>query len=137
MRKKHILPIVALGLATSSFAQDLELKPISSPRRDAYSILPAKFNHSGHDLLTIVTGVSDDERDADASIIVMDSNLNEIKKIPLTRYTMSTSTCWRDTVYTHKADWDFSDESGDTKFLPSDSILQWFPHNYYTTRWRN
>ena len=133
MRKKHILPIVALGLATSSFAQDLELKPISSPRRDAYSILPAKFNHSGHDLLTIVTGVSDDERDADASIIVMDSNLNEIKKIPLTRYTMSTSTCWRDTVYTHKADWDFSDESGDTKFLPSDSILQWFPHNYYTS----
>lgn len=84
-------------------------------------------------MLTIVTGVSDDERDADASIIVMDSNLNEIKKIPLTRYTMSTSTCWRDTVYTHKADWDFSDESGDTKFLPSDSILQWFPHNYYTS----
>lgn len=132
MRKKHILPIVALGLATSSFAQDLELKPISSPRRDAYSILPAKFNHSGHDLLTIVTGVSDDERDADASIIVMDSNLNEIKKIPLTRYTMSTSTCWRDTVYTHKADMDFSDEGGDTKFLP-DSILQWFPKEYYAS----
>lgn len=57
MRKKHILPIVALGLATSSLAQNLELKPISSPRRDAYSILPAKFNHSGHDLLTTVTGV--------------------------------------------------------------------------------
>lgn len=132
MRKKHILPIVALGLATSSLAQDLELKPISSPRRDAYSILPAKFNHSGHDLLTIVTGVSDDERDADASIIVMDSNLNEIKKIPLTRYTMSTSTCWRDTVYTHKADMDFSVEDGDTKFLP-DSILQWFPKEYYAS----
>lgn len=132
MRKKHILPIVALGLATSSFAQDLELKPISSPRRDAYSILPAKFNHSGHDLLTIVTGVSDDERDVDASIIVMDSNLNEIKKIPLTRYTMSTSTCWRDTVYTHKADMDFSVEDGDTKFLP-DSILQWFPKEYYAS----
>lgn len=131
MRKKHILPIVALGLATSSLAQNLELKPISSPRRDAYSILPAKFNHSGHDLLTTVTGLSDDE--VDASIIVMDSNLNEIKKIPLTRYTGSQSTCWRDTVYTHKADWDFSDESGDTKFLPSDSILQWFPHNYYTS----
>lgn len=73
MRKKHILPIVALGLATSSLAQNLELKPISSPRRDAYSILPAKFNHSGHDLLTTVTGVYDDE--VDASIIVMDSNL--------------------------------------------------------------
>ena len=123
---------MALGLATSSFAQDLELKPISSPRRDAYSILPAKFNHSGHDLLTIVTGVSDDERDVDASIIVMDSNLNEIKKIPLTRYTMSTSTCWRDTVYTHKADMDFSVEDGDTKFLP-DSILQWFPKEYYAS----
>lgn len=132
MRKKHILPIVALGLATSSFAQDLELKPISSPRRDAYSILPAKFNHSGHDLLTTVVGVSDDEGDVDASIIVMDSNLNEIKKIPLTRYTTSISTCWRDTVYTHKADWDFSDEHGDTKFLP-DSILQWFPEEYYTS----
>lgn len=132
MRKKHILPIVALGLATSSLAQDLELKPISSPRRDAYSILPAKFNHSGHDLLTTVTGVSDGERDVDASIIVMDSNLNEIKKIPLTRYTTSTSTCWRDTVYTHKADWDFSDEHGDTKFLP-DSILQWFPKEYYAS----
>lgn len=131
MRKKHILPIVALGLATSSFAQDLELKPVSSPRRNGYSILPTKFNHSGHDLLTTVTGVYDDE--VDASIIVMDSNLNEIKKIPLTRYTMSTSTCWRDTVYTHKADWDFSVEDGDTKFLPSDSILQWFPHNYYTS----
>lgn len=130
MRKKHILPIVALGLATSSLAQDLELKPISSPRRDAYSILPAKFNHSGHDLLTTVAGVYDDE--VDASIIVMDSNLNEIKKIPLTRYTMSTSTCWRDTVYTHKADWDFSDEHGDTKFLP-DSILQWFPKEYYAS----
>ena len=130
MRKKHILPIVALGLATSSLAQDLELKPISSPRRDAYSILPAKFNHSGHDLLTTVTGVYDDE--VDASIIVMDSNLNEIKKIPLTRYTTSTSTCWRDTVYTHKADWDFSDEHGDTKFLP-DSILQWFPKEYYAS----
>lgn len=130
MRKKHILPIVALGLATSSFAQDLELKPISSPRRDAYSILPAKFNHSGHDLLTTVTGVYDDE--VDASIIVMDSNLNEIKKIPLTRYTTSASTCWRDTVYTHKADWDFSDEDGDTKFLP-DSILQWFPKEYYAS----
>lgn len=132
MRKKHILPIVALGLATSSLAQNLELKPISSPRRDAYSILPAKFNHSGHDLLTTVTGVSDGERDVDASIIVMDSNLNEIKKIPLTRYTTSTSTCWRDTVYTHKADWDFSDEHGDTKFLP-DSILQWFPKEYYAS----
>ncbi len=132
MRKKHILPIVALGLATSSFAQNLELKPISSPRRDAYSILPAKFNHSGHDLLTTVTGVSDGERDVDASIIVMDSNLNEIKKIPLTRYTMSTSTCWRDTVYTHKADMDFSVEDGDTKFLP-DSILQWFPKEYYAS----
>lgn len=130
MRKKHILPIVALGLATSSLAQDLELKPISSPRRDAYSILPAKFNHSGHDLLTTVTGVSDDE--VDASIIVMDSNLNEIKKIPQTRYTTSTSICWRDTVYTHKADWDFSDEHGDTKFLP-DSILQWFPKEYYAS----
>lgn len=130
MRKKHILPIVALGLATSSLAQDLELKPISSPRRDAYSILPAKFNHSGHDLLTTVTGVYDDE--VDASIIVMDSNLNEIKKIPLTRYTESQSTCWRDTVYTHKADWDFSDERGDTKFLP-DSILQWFPKEYYAS----
>ena len=130
MRKKHILPIVALGLATSSLAQDLELKPSSSPRRDAYSILPAKFNHSGHDLLTTVAGVYDDE--VDASIIVMDSNLNEIKKIPLTRYTMSTSTCWRDTVYTHKADWDFSDEHGDTKFLP-DSILQWFPKEYYAS----
>lgn len=132
MRKKHILPIVALGLATSSLAQNLELKPISSPRRDAYSILPAKFNHSGHDLLTTVAGLSDDEGDVDASIIVMDSNLNEIKKIPLTRYTISSSTCWRDTVYTHKADWDFSVEDGDTKFLP-DSILQWFPHNYYTS----
>ena len=132
MRKKHILPIVALGLATSSLAQNLELKPISSTRRDAYSILPAKFNHSGHDLLTTVTGVSDGERDVDASIIVMDSNLNEIKKIPLTRYTTSTSTCWRDTVYTHKADWDFSDEHGDTKFLP-DSILQWFPKEYYAS----
>lgn len=132
MRKKHILPIVALGLATSSFAQNLELKPISSPRRDAYSILPAKFNHSGHDLLTIVTGVYDSEKDVDASIIVMDSNLNEIKKIPLTRYTMSTSTCWRDTVYTHKADMDFSVEDGDTKFLP-DSILQWFPKEYYAS----
>ena len=132
MRKKHILPIVALGLATSSLAQNLELKPISSPRRDAYSILPAKFNHSGHDLLTTVAGLSDDEGDVDASIIVMDSNLNEIKKIPLTRYTISSSTCWRDTVYTHKADWDFSVENGDTKFLP-DSILQWFPHNYYTS----
>lgn len=130
MRKKHILPIVALGLATSSLAQNLELKPISSPRRDAYSILPAKFNHSGHDLLTTVTGVSDDE--VDASIIVMDSNLNEIKKIPQTRYTTSTSICWRDTVYTHKADWDFSDEHGDTKFLP-DSILQWFPKEYYAS----
>lgn len=130
MRKKHILPIVALGLATSSLAQDLELKPISSPRRDAYSILPAKFNHSGHDLLTTVAGVYDDE--VDASIIVMDSNLNEIKKIPLTRYTESQSTCWRDTVYTHKADWDFSDEHGDTKFLP-DSILQWFPKEYYAS----
>lgn len=130
MRKKHILPIVALGLATSSLAQNLELKPISSPRRDAYSILPAKFNHSGHDLLTTVTGVYDDE--VDASIIVMDSNLNEIKKIPLTRYTESQSTCWRDTVYTHKADWDFSDERGDTKFLP-DSILQWFPKEYYAS----
>lgn len=130
MRKKHILPIVALGLATSSFAQDLELKPISSPRREAYSILPAKFNHSGHDLLTTVTGFSDDE--VDASIIVMDSNLNEIKKIPLTRYTISQSTCWRDTVYTHKADWDFSVEDGDTKFLP-DSILQWFPKEYYAS----
>lgn len=132
MRKKHILPIVALGLATSSFAQNLELKPISSPRRDAYSILPAKFNHSGHDLLTTVTGVYDSEKDVDASIIVMDSNLNEIKKIPLTRYTMSTSTCWRDTVYTHKADMDFSVEDGDTKFLP-DSILQWFPKEYYAS----
>lgn len=132
MRKKHILPIVALGLATSSLAQNLELKPISSPRRNGYSILPAKFNHSGHDLLTTVTGVSDGERDVDASIIVMDSNLNEIKKIPLTRYTTSTSTCWRDTVYTHKADWDFSDEHGDTKFLP-DSILQWFPKEYYAS----
>lgn len=132
MRKKHILPIVALGLATSSLAQNFELKPISSPRRNGYSILPAKFNHSGHDLLTTVTGVSDGERDVDASIIVMDSNLNEIKKIPLTRYTTSTSTCWRDTVYTHKADWDFSDEHGDTKFLP-DSILQWFPKEYYAS----
>lgn len=132
MRKKHILPIVALGLATSSLAQNLELKPISSPRRDAYSILPAKFNHSGHDLLTTVTGVYDSEKDVDASIIVMDSNLNEIKKIPLTRYTMSTSTCWRDTVYTHKADMDFSVEDGDTKFLP-DSILQWFPKEYYAS----
>lgn len=132
MRKKHILPIVALGLATGSLAQNLELKPISSPRRDAYSILPAKFNHSGHDLLTTVTGVSDGERDVDASIIVMDSDLNEIKKIPLTRYTMSTSTCWRDTVYTHKADMDFSVEDGDTKFLP-DSILQWFPKEYYAS----
>lgn len=130
MRKKHILPIVALGLATSSLAQDLELKPISSPRRNGYSILPAKFNHSGHDLLTTVAGVYDDE--VDASIIVMDSNLNEIKKIPLTRYTESQSTCWRDTVYTHKADWDFSDEHGDTKFLP-DSILQWFPKEYYAS----
>lgn len=133
MRKKHILPIVALGLATSSFAQDLELKPISSPRRNGYSILPAKFNHSGHDLLTTVTGVYSGEKDVDASIIVMDSNLNEIKKIPLTKYTTSTSTCWRDTVYTHKADWDFSDdELGDTKFLP-DSILQWFPKEYYAS----
>lgn len=132
MRKKHILPIVALGLATSSFAQDLELKPISSPRRNGYSILPAKFNHSGHDLLTTVTGVYSDEKDVDASIIVMDSNLNEIKKIPLTKYTTSRSTCWRDTVYTHKADWDFSDEHGDTKFLP-DSILQWFPKEYYAS----
>lgn len=123
---------MALGLATSSLAQNLELKPISSPRRNGYSILPAKFNHSGHDLLTTVTGVSDGERDVDASIIVMDSNLNEIKKIPLTRYTTSTSTCWRDTVYTHKADWDFSDEHGDTKFLP-DSILQWFPKEYYAS----
>lgn len=130
MRKKYILPIVALGLATSSLAQNLELKPISSPRRNDYSILPAKFNHSGHDLLTTVTGVSDDEEDA--SIIVMDSNLNEIKKIPLTRYTKSTSTCWRDTVYTHKADMDFSVEDGDTKFLP-DSILQWFPKEYYAS----
>ena len=132
MRKKHILPIVALGLATSSLAQNLELKPISSPRRDAYSILPAKFNHSGHDLLTTVTGLSDDEGDVDASIIVMDSNLNEIKKIPQTRYTTSTSICWRDTVYTHKADMDFSVEDGDTKFLP-DSILQWFPYEYYAS----
>lgn len=133
MRKKHILPIVALGLATSSFAQDLELKPISSPRRNGYSILPAKFNHSGHDLLTTVTGVYSGEEDVDASIIVMDSNLNEIKKIPLTKYTTSRSTCWRDTVYTHKADWDFSDdELGDTKFLP-DSILQWFPKEYYAS----
>ena len=133
MRKKHILPIVALGLATSSFAQDLELKPISSPRRNGYSILPAKFNHSGHDLLTTVTGVYSGEEDVDASIIVMDSNLNEIKKIPLTKYTTSQSTCWRDTVYTHKADWDFSDdELGDTKFLP-DSILQWFPKEYYAS----
>lgn len=131
MRKKHILPIVALGLATSSLAQDLELKPISSPRRDAYSILPAKFNHSGHDLLTTVAGIYEKDDD-DASIIVMDSNLNEIKKIPLTRYTMSTSTCWRDTVYTHKADMDFSVEDGDTKFLP-DSILQWFPKEYYAS----
>ena len=81
-------------------------------------------------MLTTVTGVYEDE--VDASIIVMDSNLNEIKKIPLTRYTTSTSTCWRDTVYTHKADWDFSDESGDTKFLP-DSILQWFPKEYYAS----
>lgn len=132
MRKKHILPIVALGLATSSLAQNLELKPVSSPRRDAYSILPAKFNHSGHDLLTTVTGVSDDEGDVDASIIVMDSNLNEIKKIPQTRNTTSTSICWRDTVYTHKADMDFSVEDGDTKFLP-DSILQWFPKEYYAS----
>lgn len=130
MRKKHILPIVALGLATSSFAQDLELKPISSPRRNGYSILPAKFNHSGHDMLTTVTGVYWGEDDTDASIIVMDSNLNEIKKIPLTRYTRSQSTCWRDTVYTHNADLDFSGEGGDTKFLP-DSILQWFPNEYY------
>lgn len=130
MRKKHILPIVALGLATSSFAQDLELKPISSPRRNGYSILPAKFNHSGHDLLTTVAGVYYGEDDTDASIIVMDSNLNEIKKIPLTKYTGSTSTCWRDTVYTHNADLDFSGEGGDTKFLP-DSILQWFPNEYY------
>lgn len=130
MRKKHILPIVALGLATSSFAQDLELKPISSPRRNGYSILPAKFNHSGHDMLTTVTGVYWGEDDTDASIIVMDSNLNEIKKIPLTRYTESQSTCWRDTVYTHNADLDFSGEGGDTKFLP-DSILQWFPNEYY------
>ena len=133
MRKKHILPIVALGLATSSFAQDLELKPISSPRRNGYSILPAKFNHSGHDLLTTVTGVYSGEEDVDASVIVMDSNLNEIKKIPLTKYTTSRSTCWRDTVYTHKADMDFSDdELGDTKFLP-DSILQWFPKEYYAS----
>lgn len=132
MRKKHILPIVALGLATSSLAQNLELKPISSPRRHAYSILPAKFNHSGHDLLTTETGIHDGEEDVDASIIVMDSNLNEIKKIPLTRYTTSQSTCWRDTVYTHKADWDFSVEDGDTKFLP-DSILQWFPKEYYAS----
>lgn len=132
MRKKHILPIVALGLATSSLAQNLELKPISSPRRNGYSILPAKFTHSGHDLLTTVTGVYSGEEDVDASIIVMDSNLNEIKKIPLTRYTRSTTTCWRDTVYTHKADWDFSDEHGDTKFLP-DSILQWFPKEYYAS----
>lgn len=133
MRKKHILPIVALGLATSSLAQDLELKPISSPRRNGYSILPAKFTHSGHDLLTTVTGVYSGEKDVDASIIVMDSNLNEIKKIPLTKYTTSQSTCWRDTVYTHKADWDFSDdELGDTKFLP-DSILQWFPKEYYAS----
>lgn len=132
MRKKHILPIVALGLATSSFAQDLELKPISSPRRNDYSILPAKYTHSGHDLLTTVTGAYYGEDDDDASIIVMDSNLNEIKKIPLTKYTRSTSTCWRDTVYTHKADWDFSDEHGDTKFLP-DSILQWFPKEYYAS----
>lgn len=130
MRKKHILPIVALGLATSSLAQDLELKPISSPRRNGYSILPAKFNHSGHDLLTTVTGAYYAEKDVDASIIVMDSNLNEIKKIPLTKYTTSRSTCWRDTVYTHKADMDFSGEDGDTKFLP-DSILQWFPNEYY------
>ena len=119
------------NLATSSLAQDLELKPISSPRRNGYSILPAKFNHSGHDLLTAVTGVSDDDEE-DASIIVMDSNLNEIKKIPLTKYTKSTSTCWRDTVYTHKADMDFSIEDGDTKFLP-DSILQWFPEEYYAS----
>ena len=133
MRKKHILPIVALGLATSSLAQNLELKPISSPRRNAYSILPAKFTHSGHDLLTTETGIYDGEEDVDASIIVMDSNLNEIKKIPLTRYTTSESICWRDTVYTHKADLDFSGEGGDTKYLPSDSILQWFPHNYYTS----
>ncbi len=132
MRKKHILPIVALGLATSSLAQDLELKPISSPRKNAYSILPAKFNHSGHDLLTTVTGFYYGEDDVDASIIVMDSNLNEIKKIPLTRYTTSQSTCWRDTVYTHKADMDFSVEDGDTKFL-SDSILQWFPKEYYAS----
>ena len=132
MRKKHILPIVALGLATSSLAQNLELKPISSPRRHGYSILPAKFNHSGHDLLTTETGIYGGKEDDDASIIVMDSNLNEIKKIPLTRYTRSTSTCWRDTVYTHKADWDFSDEHGDTKFLP-DSILQWFPKEYYAS----
>lgn len=132
MRKKHILPIVALGLATSSLAQNLELKPISSPRRHGYSILPAKFNHSGHDLLTTETGIYGGEEDDDASIIVMDSNLNEIKKIPLTRYTRSTSTCWRDTVYTHKADMDFSVEDGDTKFLP-DSILQWFPKEYYAS----
>lgn len=132
MRKKHILPIVALGLATSSLAQNLELKPISSPRRHGYSILPAKFNHSGHDLLTTETGIYGGEEDDDASIIVMDSNLNEIKKIPLTRYTKSQSTCWRDTVYTHKADMDFSVEDGDTKFLP-DSILQWFPKEYYAS----
>lgn len=133
MRKKHILPIVALGLATSSFAQDLELKPISSPRKNGYSILPAKFTHSGHDLLTTVTGLYYGDYDADASVIVMDSNLNEIKKIPMTRYTTPQSTCWRDTVYTHKADWDFSDdELGDTKFLP-DSILQWFPKEYYAS----
>lgn len=132
MRKKHILSIVALGLATSSFAQDLELKPISSPRKNGYSILPAKYTHSGHDLLTTETGVYYGEEDVDASIIVMDSNLNEIKKIPLTRYTRSTTTCWRDTVYTHKADMDFSVEDGDTKFLP-DSILQWFPYEYYAS----
>lgn len=132
MRKKHILPIVALGLATSSLAQNLELKPISSPRKNAYSILPAKFTHSGHDLLTTVTGLYYGDYDADASVIVMDSNLNEIKKIPMTRYTTSQSTCWRDTVYTHKADMDFSDEHGDTKFLP-DSILQWFPKEYYAS----
>lgn len=132
MRKKHILPIVALGLATSSLAQNLELKPISSPRSNGYSILPAKFTHSGHDLLTTVTGLYYGDYDADASVIVMDSNLNEIKKIPMTRYTTSQSTCWRDTVYTHKADMDFSDENGDTKFLP-DSILQWFPKEYYAS----
>lgn len=127
--KKSILPLVAFGLATSSLAQNLELKPIQKSKEFEYSILPAKYTCNGHDLLIRRDGVSEMDN-ADASIVVMDANLNETKRFSLTEYTNSNVICWRDTVCTHISDKDFRDE-GPTKIFLTSGMFQSLPDSYY------